>query len=200
MVSKRGLETQLRKCFKHPKKVERECDPLWITFNIKSVSLPSKYADVLQDVTCWRWSGNSRFLSHTITAKITLHIKSHWDNWKFGLYHVSLLYCFPCFPNSTQLLSSKTTTAFDMEIKLLIWSYVLLWRDYTRYMTIRWSRQTDEIFSKHWHFLLRSSFISSLPEATQTVYSFFFFFIIFEYLCKLYLEVNDAVFGLVLHL
>lgn len=107
---------------------------------------------------------------------------------------------FLCFPSGFQshpILSSKTTTAFDMEINLLIWSYILLWRDYTRYMTIRWSRWIDEIFSKHWHFChaALSSPLKCQRQHWQDTLFFFYFWVNY-----IWMRMTHKVFGLVLHL
>lgn len=62
--------------------------------------------------------------------------------------------------------------AFDMEIKLLIWLFALLPRNYARWMTIQWWRPEDEIFSKHWHFCheaLSSPFISTTKRTLQLI-------------------------------
>lgn len=121
------------------------CDPWCITSNIKPVSLPKSqfyrmsHVEVTTGFQCM--SSQHNHTAYDIAQK----------------QHKDLL--FPCFPlllstfsSPTQVLRSETTMAFDMEIKPLIWSYILLLRHYTRYVTIQRSRQIDEIFSKHWHF------------------------------------------------
>lgn len=74
-----------------------------------------------------------------------LEVKQRQQGFKFmsshnhAAYHITYhrddtSFLYPCFFsvfNPTQVLSSETTMAFDMEIKLLIWSYILLLRDFT---------------------------------------------------------------------
>lgn len=58
----------------------------------------------------------------------------------------------------------ETTVAFDMEMWLLIWSYILLHRDYIPDMTMQRSRQRD----KHTHLCHASLSSPDIPRGNLT--------------------------------